>query len=72
MKKHYPKHHHLGIKIVQHLNWQYTNNIAVKLNTVNAMLYKVRQFIHERTLISIYQTVFDSYYHSGSSKKFNQ
>ena len=46
MKKHYPKHHHLGIKIVQHLNWQHTNNIAIKLNTVNAMLYKVRQFIN--------------------------
>ena len=38
---------HLGIKIDQHLYWQdYTNNIAIKLNKANAMLYKVRQFIN--------------------------
>ena len=36
---------YLGIKIDHYLNWQdHVNNIAIKLNKANAMLYKVRQF----------------------------
>ena len=49
---------YLGIKM--YLNWQdHTNNIAIKLNKANAMLYKVRQFVNERTFISIYHAIFD-------------
>ena len=48
----------LGIKIDQYLNWQdHINNSAIKLNIANARLYKVRQFVNERTLISIYHTI---------------
>ena len=42
--------------------WQdHINNIAIKLNEANAMLYKVRQFVNEKTLISIYHAIFDSH-----------
>ena len=51
---------YLGIKM--YLNWQdHINNIAIKLNKANAVLYKVRQFLNERTLISIYHAIFDSH-----------
>ena len=51
---------YLGIKIDQHLNWQdHINSIIIKLNKSNAMLYKARQFVNERTLISIYHAIFD-------------
>ena len=53
---------YLGIKIDHYLNWQdHVNNIAIKLNKANAMLYKVRQFVNEKTLISIYHVIFDSH-----------
>ena len=51
---------YLGIKVDQYLNWQdHVNKIAIKLNKDNAMLYKVRQFVNEKTLISIYHAIFD-------------
>ena len=51
-----------GIKIDKYLNWQdHINNIAIKLNKRNAMLYKVRQFINKRTLISIDHAIYDSH-----------
>ena len=50
---------YLGIKIDQYLNWQDPiNNIAIKLNKANAMLCKVRQFVNQRTLISIDHVIF--------------
>ena len=53
---------YLGIKVDQFRNWQdHINNIAIKLNKANAVLYKVRQFLNERTLISIYHAIFDSH-----------
>ena len=53
---------YLGIKIDQYLNWQdHINNIAIKLNKANAMLYKVRQFVDQINLISIYHAIFDSH-----------
>ena len=49
---------YLGIKM--YLNWQdHINNIAIKLNKANAMLYKVRQFVNEKILISIHHAIFD-------------
>ena len=56
-----------GIKVDQYLNWQdHINNIAIKLNKANAMLYKVRQFVNEKTLISIYHAIFDSHLNYAS------
>ena len=53
---------YLGIKIDQYLNWQdHINNIVIKLNKANAMLWNVRRFVNQRTLISIYQKIIDSH-----------
>ena len=50
------------IKIDQYLKWQdHINNIWIRLNKENAMLYKVRQFVNERTLISICRAIFYSH-----------
>ena len=58
---------YLGIKIDQYLNWQdHISNIAIKLNKANAILYKVRQFVNQRTLISIYHAIFDSHFNYAS------
>ena len=40
---------YLGIKTDENLNWhEQINNVAVKLNRANAMLSKVRQFVHKK------------------------
>ena len=40
---------YLGIKIDENLNWhEQINNVAVKLNRANAMLSKVRHFVHKK------------------------
>ena len=52
---------YLGIKMDQYLNWQDISNIAIKLNKAIAMLYKPRQFVNERTSVSIYRAIFDSH-----------
>ena len=42
---------HLGTKIDENLNWhQQINNVAVKLNRANAMLSKVRHFVHKKNI----------------------
>ena len=71
MEKDFTKRHqlnkYLGIKSDQHLNWQdHINNITITLNKANAMLYRVRQFVNERTLISIYHVIFDSHLNYAS------
>ena len=49
---------YLEIKIGQHLNQQdHLKNIAIKLNKANAMLYKVRQFINQKTLNLKYASI---------------
>ena len=35
--------------------------MVIKLNKANVMLYKIRQFVNERTLISIYHAICDSH-----------
>ena len=53
---------YLGIKIDRNLNWhEQINNAAVKLNRANAMLSKVRHFVHKKTLKSIYHAIFESH-----------
>ena len=40
---------YLGIKTDKNLNWhEQINNVAVKLNRANAMLSKVRHFVHKK------------------------
>ena len=41
-------------------------NIAIKLCKANAVLYKVRQFVNEKTLILIYHAISDSHLNHDS------
>ena len=42
---------YLGIKIDKQLNWrEHINEVAIKLNRANAMLYKVTEFVSTDTL----------------------
>ena len=59
---------YLGIKIDRYLNWKdHINNIAIKLNKAYAILYKVRQFVNQTTLISVYHAIFDSHHNYAST-----
>ena len=50
------------MKIDKQLNWkEHINEVAIKLNRANAMLYKVREFISTDPLRSIYYAIFDSH-----------
>ena len=50
---------YLGIKLDENLNWhEQINNVAVKLSRANAMLSKVRHFVHKKI---IYHAIFESY-----------
>ena len=52
---------YLGIKIGERLTWnEHINDIAIKLNRANALLYKVREFVNTMVLKSIYHAIFDS------------
>ena len=51
---------YLGIKIDENLTWiDHINDIAIKLNRANAMLFKVREFVNTKILKSIYYAIFD-------------
>ena len=53
---------YLGIKIDQNLNWKdYINDIAVKLNRANALLFKIRNFVNITILETIYFAILDSH-----------
>ena len=54
---------YLGVKIDTNLSWQYhVNNLSIKLNRANALLFKMRKYVSLKTLIrSIYFAIFDSY-----------
>ena len=53
---------YLGIKIHQNLNWiDHINDIAVKLNRANALLFKMRNFVNVTILKTIYFAIFDSH-----------
>ena len=53
---------YLGIKIDQNLNWKdHINDIAVKLNRANALLFKIRNFVNIIILKTIYFAIFDSH-----------
>ena len=53
---------YLGIKIDRFLHWHdQVNSIAVKLNTANALLLKIRNYVNTKTLRNIYFVIFDSH-----------
>ena len=45
---------YLGIKIDESLTWnEHINDIAIKLNRANAMLYKVREFVNTMLFLTV-------------------
>ena len=59
-KRLYPTMKYLSINIDENLNWkQQISDIAIKLNKANGVLSKLRHFIDEKTLKSIYHAIFE-------------
>ena len=53
---------YLGVKIDTNLSWQYhVNDLSIKLNRANALLFKIRKYVSLKILTSIYIAIFDSY-----------
>ena len=53
---------YLGVKIDTTLSWQYhVNDLSIKLNRGNALLFKMRKCVSLKILKSIYFAIFDSY-----------
>ena len=51
-----------GMKIDTNLSWQYlVNDLSIKLNRANALLFKMRKYVTLKILRSIYFAIFDSY-----------
>ena len=63
-KRQYPTEtvKYLRVKIDTNLSWQYhVNDLTIKLNTANALLFKMRKYVSLKILRSIYFGIFDSY-----------
>ena len=53
---------YLGIKIDENLNWkQHIHDITVKLNTANALLFTIRNYVNKYILRTIYFAIPDSH-----------
>ena len=53
---------YLGVKIDATLSWQYhVNDLSIKLNRANALLFKMRKYVSLKILKFIYFAFFDSY-----------
>ena len=53
---------YLGVKIDTNLSWQYhVNDLSIKLNRANALLFKMRKYVSLKILRSFYFSIFDSY-----------
>ena len=53
---------YLGVKIDTNLSWQYhVNDLSIKLNRANALLFKMRKYVRRNILRSINFAIFDSY-----------
>ena len=53
---------YLGVKIDTNLSWQYhVNDLSIKLNRANVLLFKMRKLVSLKILKSIYFAIFDSY-----------
>ena len=52
---------YLGVKIDQQLTWKHhINDFSVKLNRANALLFKIRKFVDDKMLGSIYFAIIES------------
>ena len=53
---------YLGVKIDTNLNWEYhVNDLSIKLNRANALLFKMKKYVSLKLLRSSYFVIFDSY-----------
>ena len=53
---------YLGVKIDINLTWQHhVNDLAIKLNRANALLFKFGKYFSPKILRSIYFSIFDSH-----------
>ena len=53
---------YLGVKIDTNLPWQHhVNDLSIKLNRANALLFKIRKYVSRKILRSIYFAIFDSH-----------
>ena len=53
---------HLDVKIDTNLCWEYcVNDLSIKLNRANALLFKIRKYVSLKILRSISFPIIDSY-----------
>ena len=53
---------YLGVKIDTNVTWQHHfNDLFIKPNRANALLFKMRKYVSPKILRSIYFAIFDSY-----------
>ena len=53
---------YLAVKIDTILTWQHhVNDLSIKLNRANALIFKIRKYVSPKILRSIYFTIFDSH-----------
>ena len=53
---------YLAVKIDTKLRWQHhVNDLSVKVNRANALLFKMRKYVGLKILRSIYFAIFDTY-----------
>ena len=53
---------YLGVKIDANLTWQHhVNDLSIKLNRANALLFKISKYVSPKILRSIYFAIFDSH-----------
>ena len=51
-----------GVKIDANVSWQYhVNDLSIKLNKANVLLFKMRKYVSLKILRSIYFAIFDLY-----------
>ena len=61
---------YLGVNIDTNLSWQHhVNDLSIKLNRANALLFKIRKYVSPKILRSIYFAIFDSHLSYFSSIK---
>ena len=52
---------YFDVKLDQHLIWQHNiNDLSVKLNWANTLLFKTKKFVDDKILRSIYFAIFES------------
>ena len=52
----------MGVKIDTNLSWQYhDNDLSIKLNRANALLFKMRKYVGCKIITTIYFAIFDYY-----------